>query len=299
MPGSPKRKKSKCKVSDSDPKAPEGKAALAKRARCQGAGTGGRGTQLEKVSAILHAPAQTSKPKGATSLDPDTPENPLTPEPPCKGHGSCPRKRQQPPPPYSPSEEPSTTISKSRSKKNKAPVIPAPMFELSNSQPTFAQWEAHGQYRFLPPIVPPGTEPDLQALNNSFVATAKGAHALPDPNHSHQIRVGTSQRHIPVINPNASQGHRTITTSNVEQTRVDTSQRHIPVINPNASQGHRTVTTSNIEDPALSSTTSTTVLLPDANFFQNLDPALQPTGPSGTESVTSTFNEPLFFPQSS
>ncbi|KAG1719320.1 hypothetical protein EDB19DRAFT_1973382 [Suillus lakei] len=307
MPGSPKRKKSKRKASDSDPKAPEGKAALAKRARAQsqsiidevnnsqqprrtgrqGAGTGGRGTQLEKVSTILHAPARTSKPKGATSLDPDAPENPLTPEPPRKGRGSCPRKRQQPPPPYSPSEEPSTTSSKSRSKKNKAPVIPAPMFELSNSQPTFAQQEAHGRYRFSPPIVPPGTEPDLQALNNSFMATAKGAHALPDPNHSHQIRVGTSQRHVLVINPNASQGHHTITTSNIEQTRVDTSQCHIPVINPNASQGHRTVTTSNVEDPALSSTTSTTVLLPDANFFQNLDPALRPTGPSGTESEQS------------
>ncbi|KAG1721918.1 hypothetical protein EDB19DRAFT_1835241 [Suillus lakei] len=279
MPGSPKRKKSKRKVLDSDPKAPEGKAALAKRARAQsqliidevnnsqqpqrtgrqGSGTGGRGTQLEK----------TSKPKGATSLDPDAPENPLTPEPPHKGHGSCPRKRQQPPPPYSPSEEPSTTTSKSRSKKNKAPVIPAPMFE------------------FLPPIVPPGTEPDLQVLNNSFVATAKGVHALPDPNHSHQTHVGTSQCHVPVINPNTSQGHRTITTSNIEQTRVDTSQCHIPVINPNASQGHCTVTTSNIEDPALSSTTSTTMLLPDANFFQNLDPALWLTGPLGTESEQS------------
>ncbi|KAG1756965.1 hypothetical protein EDB19DRAFT_1822171 [Suillus lakei] len=182
-------------------------------------------------------------------------------------------------------------ITKSRSKKNKAPVIPAPTFELSNSQPTFAQWEAHGRYRFSPPIVPPGTEPDLQVLNNSFVAAAKGAHALPDPNHSHQTCVGTSQRHVLLINPNASQGHRTITTSNVEQTRVDMSQHHIPVINPNASQGHRTVTTSNVEDPALSSTTSTTVLLPDANFFQNLDPALQLTGPSGTESEQSNMSK--------
>ncbi|KAG2120255.1 hypothetical protein DEU56DRAFT_760851 [Suillus clintonianus] len=340
MPGSPKRKKSKRKASDSDPKAPEGKAALAKRARAQsqsiidevddsqqlrrtgrqGAGTGGRSTQLEKVSAILHAPARTSTPKAATSLDPDAPENPLAPKPPRKGGGSRPKKRQQPPPPYSPSEEPSTTTSKSHSKKNKAPVIPAPMFELLNSQPTFTQREAHGRYRFSPPIVPPGTEPDLQALNNSFVAAAKGAHALPDPNHSqtcvdtsqchvpvtnpkapqghrtvttsnveqtHQTRVDTSQRHVPITNPNAPQGHRTIPTSNVEQTRVDTSQRHVPVINPNAPQGHRTVTTSNVKDPALSSTTSNTVLLSDANFFQNLDPALRPTGPSGAESEQS------------
>ncbi|KAG2066126.1 hypothetical protein BDR04DRAFT_1160674 [Suillus decipiens] len=164
MPGSPKRKKLKHKVSDSDPKASEGKAALAKRAHAQsqliidevndsqqpqqtghqGAGTGGRSTQLEKVSTILHAPVRTSKPKGATSLDPDTPENPLAPKPPCKGSGSHPKKRQQPPLPYSPSEELSTMTSKSHSKKNKAPVIPAPMFELSNSQHTFAQWEAHG-----------------------------------------------------------------------------------------------------------------------------------------------------------
>ncbi|KAG1756964.1 hypothetical protein EDB19DRAFT_1900514 [Suillus lakei] len=73
MPGSPKRKKSKCKASDSDPKAPEEKAALAKRAHAQsqsiidevndsqqprrtghqGAGTGGRGTQLEKPSTVV------------------------------------------------------------------------------------------------------------------------------------------------------------------------------------------------------------------------------------------------------
>ncbi|KAG1730300.1 hypothetical protein EDB19DRAFT_1832048 [Suillus lakei] len=236
MPGSPKRKKSKCKASDSDPKAPEGKAALAKRSTTHNnLDEQDIKVQGQEVGALNWR----NKPKGVTSLDPDTPENPLTPEPPRKGHGSRPRKRQQPPPPYSPSEEPSTMTSKSHSKKNKAPVIPAPTFELLNSQPTFAQWEAHGRYRFSPPIVPPGTEPDLQALNNSFVATAKGAHALPDPNHSHQIHVGTSQRHVPVINPNASQGHHTITTSNIEQTCVDTSQRHIPVINPNASQEFR------------------------------------------------------------
>jgi hypothetical protein len=141
-----------------------------------------------------------------------------------------------------------------------APVIPAPMFELSNSQPTCAQWEAHRQYRFSPPIIPPSMELDLQALNNSFVATAKGAHTLPDPNHSHQ-------------------------------THVDMSQHHVLVINSNTSQGHRTTTTSNIEDPALSSTTSTTMLLPDANFFQNLDPVLQPTGPLGTESEQSNMSK--------
>ncbi|KAG2125089.1 hypothetical protein DEU56DRAFT_759427 [Suillus clintonianus] len=177
MPGSPKKKRSKRKVSDSDPKVPEGKAALAKRARAQsqsmiddandsqlprrtehrGAGTGGRGAQLEKIGDILHAPTRTSKSKGATSLDPDAPANPLAPEPPRKGCGSRPKKRQ-PPPLYSPSEEPRTMTSKSRSKKNKTPVVSAPTFELSNPPPTFALRETGGRYGFSPPIVPPSTE---------------------------------------------------------------------------------------------------------------------------------------------
>ncbi|KAG0695456.1 hypothetical protein DFH29DRAFT_880027 [Suillus ampliporus] len=224
MPASPKKKRSKHKASDSDPKALEGKAALVKRA-------------IFNEQDVWVQGQETSQSKGATSLDPDTPANPLAPELSHKGRRS----------------------------RSKTPVISAPTFKLSNLQPTFAQWEAGGRYRFSPPIIPPGTEPDLQALNNSFVAAAKGAHALPDPNYSR------SQTHV---------------------TTFSMSQHCVPVIGPNASQGHHTATTPSIKDPVLSSTTSTTMALPDANFYRNLDPGLQPTEPLGTESEQSdTFKD--------
>ncbi|KAG0694393.1 hypothetical protein DFH29DRAFT_880743 [Suillus ampliporus] len=195
MLGSPKKKRTKRKAMDSDLKAPKGQEGLVKKARPQaeepsttnqadesqkprrsghsGAGQGGRGTQLEKLDAILHAPARTNKVKGATSLDPNVPANPLAPEPPRKRS-----KKKQPPPPYSPSETLNT------------PVAPTPSFKL-NDQPTFSQREAGGRYGFSPPIVPivpPGTEPDLQALNNPFVAAARRLHALSTPDASQTSR---------------------------------------------------------------------------------------------------------------
>ncbi|KAG1898434.1 uncharacterized protein F5891DRAFT_1279433 [Suillus fuscotomentosus] len=269
MPGSPKKKRTKRKATDSDLKALEGQTALAKRARARanapsasilnqgadsqpprqsgrpGAGTGGRGAQLEKLGDILHAPVRISQSKGATSLDPNTPANPLAPEPTRKGRGSR-SKKKQPPPPYSPSVEPDTTTLKSRSKKNKDTVVSAPSFEL-NHQPIFLQQEAGGRYGFSPPIVPAGTEPDLQALNNSFVAAAKKAHALPD---SH---------------------------SSLSQTRVTAlkiSQPQVPV------------TTHSVQDPILSGTNSS-AMLPDVNFYQNLDPALRLPVPQSIESEQS------------
>ncbi|KAG1859370.1 hypothetical protein DFJ58DRAFT_726393 [Suillus subalutaceus] len=181
MPGSPKKKKMKWKATESDLKAPEGQEGLVKRVHAQaddqadesqhrrcsgrpGAGKGGRGTQLEKIGAILHAQVWTNQAKGATSLDLNVPANPLAPEPPRKGRKSH-SKNKQPPPPYSPSETLHATTSKSRSK-NKIPIAPTLSLQLLNDQPTFAQCEAGGQYGFSPPIVsivPPGTEPDLQA----------------------------------------------------------------------------------------------------------------------------------------
>ncbi|KAG2086079.1 uncharacterized protein F5147DRAFT_781785 [Suillus discolor] len=214
MPGSPKKKKSKRKATDSDLKAPEGQEGGVKRARAQvermsqqnprhsgrpGARKGGRNTQLEKIGAILHAPMRTNQAKGATSLDTNIPANPLAPEPPRKGHGSH-SKTKQPPPPYSPSETLNVTTSKSRSKKTKASIAPALTFELMDDQPTFSQREAGGRYGFSPPIVPivpPGTEPDLQALNNPFMANAR---RLQSPSAS-QSQAPASEAHRPIAAP--------------------------------------------------------------------------------------------------
>ncbi|KAG2059357.1 hypothetical protein BDR06DRAFT_1003476 [Suillus hirtellus] len=153
MPGSHK-KRSKRKAMDLDPKVLEGVAALAKRACAQsqliinqdnsqhpqqtghaGAGTAGRGFQLEKIGAILHAPLQTSQSKGATSLNLDAPANPLTPEPSHKSHS----KKRQPPPSYSPSQEVNVTTSRSCLKKTKTPIVSVAAFKLSQPQPTFSQ----------------------------------------------------------------------------------------------------------------------------------------------------------------
>ncbi|KAG2089229.1 uncharacterized protein F5147DRAFT_658465 [Suillus discolor] len=202
MPGSPKKKKSKRKATDSDLKAPEGQEGGVKRACAQvevpsqlttnqanesqnprrsgrpGAGKGGRNTQLEKIGAILHAPMRTNQAKGATSLDTNIPANPLAPELSRKGCGSR-SKTKQPPPPYSPSETLNVMTSKSRSKKTKAPIAPAPTFELMDDQPTFPQ------------------QPDLQALNNPFVANAR---RLQSPSAS-QSQAPASEAHHPIAAP--------------------------------------------------------------------------------------------------
>ncbi|KAG1843263.1 hypothetical protein DFJ58DRAFT_844371, partial [Suillus subalutaceus] len=220
MPSSLKKKRSKRKAMDSDPKELE---ALAKRAR---AGTGGRGAQLEKIGAILHAPVRTSKSKGATSLDPAVPANPLAPQPPRKGRRSHSK-------PFTRTKHHNFQITL---EENKDSCCFCTNLRVIKPSAYFSQREAGGRYGFSPPIVPPSTEPDLQALNNSFVAASKERHALPVPNHSQ------------------SQTHATIPA---------------------------------VKGRVPSSTSLTTVVLPDADFYKNLDPALRMTRPSGTQSEQS------------
>jgi hypothetical protein len=50
--------------------------------------------------------------------------------------------------------------------------------EPPNLQPSFVHREAGARFGFSQFIVPPGTEPDLQALNNPFVAAAREKQAL-------------------------------------------------------------------------------------------------------------------------
>jgi hypothetical protein len=59
-----------------------------------------------------------------------------------------------------------------------------PNLQVNKPSAYFSHREAGGRYCFSPPIVPPSREPDLQALNNSFMATSKERHALPVPKHS-------------------------------------------------------------------------------------------------------------------
>lgn len=73
-------------TSSSDPNAP-----AIRRSGRPGAGTGGRNAQLEKVGAVLEAPARTSQPKGSTTLAPNISANPLAPESHRKGRGSRPK----------------------------------------------------------------------------------------------------------------------------------------------------------------------------------------------------------------
>ncbi|KAG2336848.1 hypothetical protein BDR05DRAFT_1005494 [Suillus weaverae] len=204
---SPKKKRTKCKAMDSDgqeisstKKSQAGAVPLSMsqqppdmdsslHPQCSGrpgAGTGGRANQLERTGALLGASAQTSKPKGSTSLDMDIPVNPLAPEPVHKGRGSHAKK---PPLPYSASEPadlPAATSTKAQGKKvkvTKTADIPPSSMEASAIQPNFHQCEAGTRFGFSQHIVPLGTESDLQALNNPYVTAAreKVATSLPAP----------------------------------------------------------------------------------------------------------------------
>ncbi|KAG0700643.1 hypothetical protein DFH29DRAFT_1070019 [Suillus ampliporus] len=132
--------------------------------------------QLERISALLSAPARTSQPKGSTSLDLNVPVNPLTPEPLHKGPGSHAKK---PPLPYSASDmvdPPTVTPTKPRRKKAKVTknaLIPPSSLEAAADRPSFHQCETGTRFGFSQSIVPPGTEPDLQVLNNPYMAAAR------------------------------------------------------------------------------------------------------------------------------
>ncbi|KAG1841787.1 hypothetical protein DFJ58DRAFT_732290 [Suillus subalutaceus] len=194
---SPKKRKTKRKAADSDgqdvstkksraeAEAPIASQQPTRRSGRPGAGTGGRVSQLEIIGALLGAPARTSQPKGSTSLDSSIPTNPLAPEPPRKRG-----RMKKPPPPYSASGKPMDSVplrpqgEKATVAKKPAPVAStkttpvASTVEPPNLQPSFVHREAGARFGFSQFIVPPGTEPDLQALNNPFVAAAREKQAL-------------------------------------------------------------------------------------------------------------------------
>ncbi|KAG0698027.1 hypothetical protein DFH29DRAFT_1082051 [Suillus ampliporus] len=232
---SPKKKRSKRKATDSDgqeistkksragaeslsmsqqPTLDEDSSLLHQRSGRSGAGTGGRAEQLERISALLGAPARTSQPKGSTSLDSNVPVNPPAPEPLCKGPGS---RAKKPPPPYSASDTvdpPAATPTKPQRKKAKVTknaLIPPSSLEAADDRPSFHQCEAGTRFGFSQSIVPPGTEPDLQVLNNpkpNFCAstTFKDCDQIPSCCH-HRIRkarfraTGTFKVHISCASP--------------------------------------------------------------------------------------------------
>ncbi|KAG2157191.1 hypothetical protein DEU56DRAFT_905855 [Suillus clintonianus] len=243
-----------------------------RRSGCLGAGKGDRNIQLERLDAILDAPARTSQPKGSNSLDSNIPANPAASELPHKDCGSC-SKKKQPPPPYNISEQPilntmmintpipnapifnttipNTTIPNTTIPNAKIPrarpktktVAPPLSMESGSNKPTFLQCEDGGRFGFSQPIVPPGTEPDLQMLNNSFIAAAKETHVASD----------ALQHHFPIITSNPS--------------------------------GSCLASGGDLSQPVFLRMTSTTAA--DTLFYQNLDPTLRPTGPQSTASECS------------
>ncbi|KAG2059586.1 hypothetical protein BDR06DRAFT_967638 [Suillus hirtellus] len=158
--------------------------------------------------------AWASQPKGSNSFDLTVPVNSVAPEPPhkgCRSHSKVTaliiQQKKQPPPPYHISEQPIPNATTSNTMipnakipraqpKAKATVPPSPSIETVKSQPTFIQCKDSRQFGFSPPIVPPGMDPDLQALNNLFMATAKAKHILSTSN--------ASQSQLPGIVPDAS-----------------------------------------------------------------------------------------------
>ncbi|KAG1788471.1 uncharacterized protein HD556DRAFT_1447868 [Suillus plorans] len=194
---SPKKKRSKRKAVDSDGQANSTKKLRAgaeiplqlqqpefvdntlatRRSGRAGAGTGGRAVQLEKIGALLDAShMRTTQCKGTTSLDSNTPANPLAPEQPRKGRGSR-SKKPPPPPPYSPSETVDPPSSRKQGKKDKAMkkgVAPASTSscEVPNLQPSFSHRKPGSRFGFGQSLTPSGTDIHLQ-VNNTLVAATK------------------------------------------------------------------------------------------------------------------------------
>ncbi|KAG1817266.1 uncharacterized protein BJ212DRAFT_1480496 [Suillus subaureus] len=192
--GSPKKRKTKCKAVDSDlGKTLSSVEEKAKRSWIQsqadvsppvkppqsvpdlddtdnsnlrhtnhaGAGKGGRNSQLERISALLEAPGQATKPKGSTTLDSNVPVNPLAPLPPSKGH----RSRSKAPPLYSASQpvvDSSTLPPRKQGKKVKKIAAFASNIKAPN-QPNFVQRKDGECFGFHPSISPSCTEKVLDA----------------------------------------------------------------------------------------------------------------------------------------
>lgn len=82
--------------------------------------------------------------------------------------------------------------------------------ETVSSQPIFLQCKDGRQFGFSQPIVPPGTEPDLQALNNSFIAAAKAT----------RVASNASQHQLPVNASNTAGSHLATSGGPLPQTAV-------------------------------------------------------------------------------
>ncbi|KAG2133727.1 hypothetical protein DEU56DRAFT_950499 [Suillus clintonianus] len=215
-----------------------------RRSGRSGAGKGGRVEQLEKIGALLDAPARTTQPKGSTSLDIDVPTNPLAPEPPRKGRGNRTKAglfmlvldiniehRQKPPPPYTVSEtveDPAT--SKTGGKKGTSKATKKDL-DVSNMHPAFSHRQSGSRFGFAQPIVPPGTEPDLQVLNNPYVAAAS----------EHRARLAS-------LDPTTRLPPTTVTSGNNDSAQPAPSQATLVMRQS------------------------------DATFYKNLDPALMSAG---------------------
>ncbi|KAG2091186.1 uncharacterized protein F5147DRAFT_657970 [Suillus discolor] len=157
MPPCASQKKTKCKAVDSD-----GQANSAKKSRA--------GAQ---ASVVLQEPILADKPSARHSGRPGA----------GKGDGNV-EYRQKPPPPYTVSEtvvdSATSKIGRKKvtSKVTKNALTPTTDADASNTQPTFSHRQPGGRFGFAQSIIPPSMEPDLQALNNPFVAAAREKRAL-------------------------------------------------------------------------------------------------------------------------
>ncbi|KAG2047870.1 hypothetical protein BDR06DRAFT_976395 [Suillus hirtellus] len=129
-----------------------------KRTKCKAVDSDGQNTStkncglelkgLSYYRSLLNVPAiLVHQPKSSTSLDSSIPTDPL-------------KAAQRP-------QGKKATVMKTTSS------VTAPNLQLS-----FTHHEAGAQFGFSPFIVAPGTEPDLQALNNSYITAAREKQAL-------------------------------------------------------------------------------------------------------------------------
>ncbi|KAG1823484.1 uncharacterized protein BJ212DRAFT_1296106 [Suillus subaureus] len=166
MPSPRKSKTSKRKAQDPDTGLPTGRSKKTpwgaldelggtQHSECLNAGMGRQNSQLEKLDAVLERPSHKQSSKGSTTFVADVSKNPQAPDS-RKGKGHKSRKVTAPPP-YAPAD-----------------VNLVDASQASNTQQDVPQMT----------IVPPGTEPNLQALNNPYMAAMIGTAAACPPTNS-------------------------------------------------------------------------------------------------------------------
>ncbi|KAH7918128.1 hypothetical protein BV22DRAFT_1134836 [Leucogyrophana mollusca] len=219
-----------------------------RRSSRSGAGAGGRITQLERISDILEGNTRAEKQR--VFVADDAPRNPQAPaKPPPKQRGA---KKGSKTSAKDSSSKPTMGSKASCSKKDAAvvPSVSAPLAPSAPSipAPVFHRRDTQSHFGFFAPdahVVPPGTEPDLQALNNPYIAAQRSDNSSANKSKGSSLHCAPSYA-------------SSFTTTQSSDTSTSQTQGNPNPFPPNRHQPHATQlntdTHTSTIDPALRST---------------------------------------------